>query len=294
MATVLIDGKKVAADARQALQGEIAALKQAGYTPGLAVVLVGEDPASQVYVGSKVKACEELGIYSQKWALPTETTQEQLVELIHQLNADERIHGILVQSPPPAHIDEEAVILNIDPRKDVDGFHPINVAKLVLEDPTGFVPCTPLGCMELLRAYGIETQGKHAVVIGRSMIVGKPMAHLLVSKQANATVTIAHSRTTGLAELCRTADILVAAVGRPEMVKADFVKPGAVVLDVGINRVADATRPRGYRIVGDVDFAAVQDKCSAITPVPGGVGPMTIAMLMANTVKACRQINGLV
>ena len=294
MSTILIDGKKVAAEVRQALQEEIRTLKQAGHTPGLAVVLVGDDPASQVYVGSKVKACEELGIYSQKWALPAETTQEQLVELIHQLNADERIHGILVQSPPPAHIDEEAVILNIDPRKDVDGFHPTNVAKLVLEDPTGFVPCTPLGCMELLRAYGIETQGKHAVVIGRSMIVGKPMAHLLVSKQANATVTIAHSRTANLAELCRTADILVAAVGRPEMVKADFIKPGAVVLDVGINRVEDATRPRGYRIVGDVDFAAVEGSCSAITPVPGGVGPMTIAMLMANTVKACRQIKGLV
>ena len=294
MATTLIDGKDVAQRVREGLKQQIAALTQAGHTPGLAVVLVGSDPASQVYVNSKVKACEELGIYSQKWALPAETTQDELVELIHRLNADERIHGILVQSPPPPHIDEEAVILNIDPRKDVDGFHPTNVAKLVLEDPTGFVPCTPLGCMELLRAYGIETQGKHAVVIGRSMIVGKPMAHLLVSKQANATVTIAHSRTANLAELCRTADILVAAVGRPEMVKADFIKPGAVVLDVGIKRVEDATRPRGYRIVGDVDFAAVEGSCSAITPVPGGVGPMTIAMLMANTVKACRQIKGLV
>lgn len=293
MAPILIDGKKTAAQSRVALQEEIAALKQAGYTPGLAVVLVGEDPASQVYVNSKVKACEELGIYSQKWALPKETTQEQLVELIHKLNADPQIHGILVQSPPPPHIDEEAVILNIDPRKDVDGFHPVNVAKLVLEDETGFVPCTPLGCMELLRAYDIPTQGKHAVVIGRSMIVGKPMANLLVSKRANATVTIAHSRTANLAEVCRTADILVAAVGRPEMVKADFIKPGAVVIDVGINRIADETRPRGYRIVGDVDFAAVEGLCSAITPVPGGVGPMTIAMLMANTVKACRQINGI-
>lgn len=289
MTTTLIDGKKVAADVRARLVKEIEELKAAGHTPGLAVVLVGEDPASQVYVGSKVKACAELGIYSQKWALPAETTQEELVQLIHQLNADERIHGILVQSPPPPHIDEEAVILNIDPRKDVDGFHPANVAKLVLEDETGFVPCTPLGCMELLAAYGIPTAGKHAVVIGRSMIVGKPMANLLVSKKANATVTIAHSRTADLPGLCRTADILVAAVGRPEMVKADYVKPGAVVLDVGINRIEDATRPRGYRIVGDVDFEAVKDSCSAITPVPGGVGPMTIAMLMANTVKACRQ-----
>lgn len=289
MTPTLIDGKKVAADVRARLVKGIEELKVTGHTPGLAVVLVGEDPASQVYVGSKVKACAELGIYSQKWALPAETTQEELVQLIHQLNADERIHGILVQSPPPPHIDEEAVILNIDPRKDVDGFHPANVAKLVLEDETGFVPCTPLGCMELLAAYGIPTAGKHAVVIGRSMIVGKPMANLLVSKKANATVTIAHSRTADLPGLCRTADILVAAVGRPEMVKADYVKPGAVVLDVGINRIEDATRPRGYRIVGDVDFEAVKDTCSAITPVPGGVGPVTIAMLMANTVKACRQ-----
>ena len=290
MIPTLIDGKEVAAKVREGLLKEIEELKAQGHTPGLAVVLVGEDPASQVYVGSKVKACADLGLYSQKWALPAETKQEELVELIHKLNADDRIHGILVQSPPPPHINEEAVILNIDPRKDVDGFHPANVAKLVLEDEEGFVPCTPLGCMELLKAYGIETAGKHAVVIGRSMIVGKPMANLLVAKKANATVTIAHSRTRDLPGLCRTADILVAAVGRPEMVNADYVKEGAVVLDVGINRIADATRPRGYRIVGDVDFEAVKDKCSYITPVPGGVGPMTIAMLMANTVKACRQL----
>ena len=290
MEPVLIDGKKVATQVREGLLAEIAELKAQGHTPGLAVVLVGNDPASQVYVGSKVKACAELGLYSQKWELPSDTTQEELVKLIHQLNADDRIHGILVQSPPPPHIDEEAVILNIDPRKDVDGFHPANVAKLVLEDEEGFVPCTPLGCMELLKAYGIETAGKHAVVIGRSMIVGKPMANLLVAKKANATVTIAHSRTKDLPGLCRTADIIVAAVGRAEMVKADFVKEGAVVLDVGINRIADETRPRGYRIVGDVDFDDVKDKCSYITPVPGGVGPMTIAMLMANTVKACRQL----
>lgn len=290
METTLIDGKEVAAKVRASLQQEIEELKAAGNTPGLAVVLVGDDPASQVYVGAKVKACAELGLYSQKWTLPADATQEELVKLIHQLNADERIHGILVQSPPPAHIDEETVILNIDPRKDVDGFHPTNVAKLVLEDEEGFVPCTPLGCMELLKAYGIETAGKHAVVIGRSMIVGKPMAHLLVAKNANATVTIAHSRTKDLPALCRTADIIVAAVGRPEMVTADYVKEGAVVLDVGINRIPDASRPRGYRIVGDVDFESVKDKCSYITPVPGGVGPMTIAMLMANTVKACRQL----
>ncbi|MDO5449931.1 MAG: bifunctional methylenetetrahydrofolate dehydrogenase/methenyltetrahydrofolate cyclohydrolase FolD [Akkermansia sp.] len=290
MTPTLIDGKEVAARVREGLKAEIAELTAAGHTPGLAVVLVGNDPASQVYVGSKVKACQELGLYSQKWELPAETTQEELVELIHKLNADDRIHGILVQSPPPPHINEEAVILNIDPRKDVDGFHPANVAKLVLEEEEGFVPCTPLGCMELLKAYGIETAGRHAVVVGRSMIVGKPMANLLVSKKANATVTIAHSRTKDLAALCRTADIVVAAVGRPCMIGADHIKEGAVVLDVGINRIADATRPRGYRIVGDVDFDAVKDRCSAITPVPGGVGPMTIAMLMANTVKACRQL----
>ena len=288
--TTLINGKEVSQRIRAGLKTEVAELTAQGRTPGLAVVLVGEDPASQVYVGSKVKACAELGIYSQKWTLPTETTQEELVALIRRLNEDDRIHGILVQSPPPKHIDEEAVVLTIDPRKDVDGFHPVNVAKLVLEEDEGFVPCTPLGCMELLKAYGIETAGKHAVVIGRSMIVGKPMANLLVSKKANATVTIAHSRTSNLAEICRSADIIVAAVGRPKMVTADFIKPGAVVLDVGINRVPDASTPKGYRIVGDVDFENVRELCSAITPVPGGVGPMTIAMLMANTVKACRQL----
>lgn len=290
MTTTLINGKEISRRIRQGLKAEIAELTAQGRTPGLAVVLVGEDPASQVYVGSKVKACAELGIYSQKWALPTETTQDQLIDLIRQLNADDRIHGILVQSPPPKHIDEEAVVLTIDPRKDVDGFHPVNVAKLVLEEDEGFVPCTPLGCIELLKAYGIETAGKHAVVIGRSMIVGKPMANLLVSKKANATVTIAHSRTRNLAEICRSADIIVAAVGKPHMITAEHIKPGAVVLDVGINRIPDSSSPKGYRIVGDVDFDNVRDLCSAITPVPGGVGPMTIAMLMANTVKACRQL----
>ena len=292
MNTIIIDGKHTSERVRRNLRSVIEQLKQAGHTPGLAVVLVGEDPASQVYVNSKVKACEELGIYSQKWVLPTETSQEELVQLIDRLNHDDRIHGILVQSPPPPHIDEAAVVLCIDPRKDVDGFHPVNVAKLVMEDSSGFVPCTPLGCMALLKEYGIETKGKYAVIIGRSMIVGKPMAHLLMSKQANATVTVAHSRTTNLADLCRTADILVAAVGRPGLVTAQYVKPGAVVLDVGINRVEDSTRPRGYRIVGDVNYDEVAPLCSAITPVPGGVGPMTIAMLMANTVKACRAACG--
>ncbi len=287
--TKQINGKEIAESVRESLRKEIDLLSARGYQPGLAVVLVGEEPASQVYVASKVRACAELGLRSQKWVLPAETTQGELISLIHQLNADPAVHGILVQSPPPPHINERAVVLAIDPRKDVDGFHPENVAKLVLEDPSGFVPCTPLGCMELLRTAGIETAGAHAVVVGRSMIVGKPMAHLLMSKRANATVTIAHSRTRNLAALCRTADIIVAAVGRPEMITADFVKKGAVVIDVGINRIADSSRPRGYRIVGDVDYASVAPNCRAITPVPGGVGPMTIAMLMANTVKACRQ-----
>ncbi|MCC8021579.1 MAG: bifunctional methylenetetrahydrofolate dehydrogenase/methenyltetrahydrofolate cyclohydrolase FolD [Akkermansia sp.] len=287
--TKQINGKEIAESVRESLRKEIGLLSARGYQPGLAVVLVGEDPASQVYVASKVRACAELGLRSQKWVLPAETTQGELISLIHQLNADPAVHGILVQSPPPPHINERAVVLAIDPRKDVDGFHPENVAKLVLEDPSGFVPCTPLGCMELLRTAGIETAGAHAVVVGRSMIVGKPMAHLLMSKRANATVTIAHSRTRNLAALCRTADIIVAAVGRPEMITADFVKKGAVVIDVGINRIADSSRPRGYRIVGDVDYASVAPNCRAITPAPGGVGPMTIAMLMANTVKACRQ-----
>lgn len=288
MNPILINGKEVAQQVRADLISQIQELRDRGVTPGLAVILVGKDPASQVYVGSKVKACAELGLRSFHYELPEETAQDELIALIHRLNADPEVHGILVQSPPPRHIDESAVILNIDPRKDVDGFHPVNVAKLVLEDETGFVPCTPLGCMELLKSAGVATAGKHAVVIGRSMIVGKPMAHLLLGKKSNATVTIAHSRTTDLPGLCRTADILVAAVGRPAMVTRDFIKPGAVVIDVGINRIPDATRPRGYRIVGDVDFDGVKDLCSAITPVPGGVGPMTIAMLMANTVKACR------
>lgn len=288
----IIDGKQVASQVLEEVGKDIARLREQGITPGLAVVLVGEDPASQVYVNSKVKKCAELGMNSRKIVLPSDASQEELLQVVRDLNADPSIHGILVQSPPPSHIDEAAVVLEIDPAKDVDGFHPENVAKLVLEDETGFVPCTPLGCMRLLKAAGIETAGANAVVIGRSMIVGKPMAHLLMSKQANATVTVAHSRTKNLPELCRSADIIVAAIGRPAFVTADFVKDGAVVVDVGINRVEDASAKRGYRIVGDVAYDEVAPKCRAITPVPGGVGPMTIAMLMANTVKACRQQTG--
>ena len=286
----LIDGKSVAAAVIAECQLEIAALQQQGIQPGLAVVIVGDDPASHVYVGSKVKTCAELGMHSEKIQLPASTSQEELLEVVHRLNADPKIHGILVQSPPPPHIDEEEIIRAIDPRKDVDGFHPENVAKLVLEDPTGFVPCTPAGSMRLLEAAGIDTPGANVVVLGRSMIVGKPMALLLMAKNANATVTVAHSRSRDLPALCRGADILVAAVGRPEMVKADWVKEGAVVIDVGINRVPDATKKSGFRLTGDVAFDEVAPKCRAITPVPGGVGPMTIAMLMKNTLQAARQL----
>ena len=286
----ILDGKAVAASVLEECRAETAALKAKGITPGLAVVLVGNDPASAVYVGSKARTCADLGFHSVKIELPAETTQEELLKVVADLNADPAVHGILVQSPPPKHIDEEAVIRAIDPRKDVDGFHPENVAKLVLEDPTGFVPCTPGGCMKLLEISGIDTNGAEAVVIGRSMIVGKPMAMLLVAKNSNATVTIAHSRSKDLPAICRRADILIAAVGRPEMVKADWVKPGAVVIDVGINRVPDPSKKSGHRLTGDVDFAEVAPLCAAITPVPGGVGPMTIAMLMKNTLQAARQL----
>jgi methylenetetrahydrofolate dehydrogenase (NADP+) / methenyltetrahydrofolate cyclohydrolase len=286
----IIDGKAVAAAVLDECRAEAAALTAKGITPGLAVVLVGEDPASKVYVGSKVRTCGELGFHSRKIELPAETTQEELLEVVRGLNADPAIHGILVQSPPPKHIDEEEIIRAIDPRKDVDGFHPENVAKLALEDPSGFVPCTPAGCMKLLEVSGIDTNGAEAVVIGRSMIVGKPMALLLVSKKSNATVTIAHSRSKDLPAICRRADILVAAVGRPEFVKADWVKDGAVVIDVGINRVEDPSKKSGHRLIGDVAFDEVAPKCAAITPVPGGVGPMTIAMLMKNTLQAARQL----
>lgn len=288
--TSVIDGKAVAASVLEECRSEVAELKARGITPGLAVVLVGDDPASHVYVGSKVRTCGDLGLHSEKIILPASTSQEELIAVVQRLNADPAIHGILVQSPPPKHIDEEAVIRTIDPRKDVDGFHPENVAKLALEDPTGFVPCTPAGCMRLLAAAGVKTAGAEAVVIGRSMIVGKPMALLLMAKGSDATVTVAHSRSKDLPAICRRADIIVAAVGRPEMVKADWVKEGAVVIDVGINRVDDPAAKKGYRLVGDVAYEEVAPKCSAITPVPGGVGPMTIALLIKNTLQAARQL----
>ena len=289
MATI-IDGKKVAAEVLSECSEEIAELKSRGITPGLAVVLIGEDPASQVYVNSKVRKCAELGIHSEKIILSKQTTQEEVLETVARLNADPAIHGILVQAPPPLQIDEEAIVRAIDPAKDVDGFHPENVAKLVLEDSTGFVPCTPAGCMRLLEAIGVETAGAEAVVVGRSMIVGKPMALLLMARGSDATVTVAHSRTKDLAEVCRRADIIVAAVGIPEFIRADFVKAGATVIDVGINRVEDQSAKRGYRLCGDVAYDEVSEKAGAITPVPGGVGPMTIALLMKNTIKAARAI----
>ena len=287
----LIDGRAIAEKVYVDLRAEIADLKAKGVTPGLAVILVGDNAASRAYVRSKDKMCRELGLHSIKFELPASTTQAELVARVQELNRDSSIHGILVQSPPPEHIDESAIVRALEPRKDVDGFHPENVAKLVLEDPSGFVPCTPLGVQRLLTESKIEVDGAHVVVLGRSMIVGKPLALLLMQKRrnANATVTVVHSRSRDLAEITRSADILVAAIGRAEFLKADHVREGAVVVDVGINRVEDAAKERGYRLVGDVAFDEVSMKASAVTPVPGGVGPMTIAMLMANTIKAARQ-----
>ena len=293
----LISGTQIASEVLAECQRDIAELKALGRTPGLAVVLVGDDPASRAYVRSKDKKCHDLGLHSVRHELPASTSQAELLALVQQLNADTSIHGILVQSPPPPHIDEAAIIRAIDPMKDVDGFHPVNVAKLALEDPSGFVPCTPLGCQRMLIASGIETTGTNVVIVGRSMIVGKPMAMLMMAKGkgGNATVTVAHSRSRDLATITRRADIIIAAIGRAHFIKAEHVSEGTVVIDVGINRIDvginridDATNERGYRLVGDVAFDEVAPKCRAITPVPGGVGPMTIAMLMANTIKACR------
>ncbi len=286
----IINGKSISENVLEECRIDVENLKEQGVKPGLAVVLVGNDPASKAYVGSKVRTCIKLGLHSLKIELPESTSQEELLKVIDQLNNDSEIHGILVQSPPPNHIDESAVVLAIDPAKDVDGFHPENVAKLALEDPSGFVPCTPLGCQRLLAEYSIDTNGANVVIVGRSMIVGKPLALLLMAKGplGNATVTVAHSRTKGLEKICKEADILIAAVGRPKFLSREHVKEGAVVIDVGINRVDDNSSNKGYRLVGDVDFEGVAEICSAITPVPGGVGPMTIAMLISNTIKACR------
>ena len=289
----IIDGKKVAQVVLAECRDKVARLKEHGIQPGLAVVLIGTDPASQTYVSSKARTCAELGMHSRKIELPAETTEAEVLRVIFELNADPAIHGILVQSPPPPQIDEARIVRALLPSKDVDGFHPENVAKLTLEDRSGFVPCTPLGCQRLLIEYGIPTDGAEVVVLGRSMIVGKPMALLLMAKGpgGNATVTVAHSRTNHLPEVCRRADILIAAIGRPHFVTPEFVKEGATVIDVGINRVPDASTKSGFRLVGDVDYASVAPRCHAITPVPGGVGPMTIAMLMQNTLQAAATIS---
>lgn len=276
----ILSGKEVSARIKEKLKAEVAALTEKGVTPGLAVVIVGNDPASKVYVGRKEAMCAELGMYSEKYALPEDTAQSELLALIEKLNSDPNIHGILVQLPLPELLDEKAVIAAIAPQKDVDAFHPVNVGKIMIGD-YDFVPCTPAGIMELIAESGVEVEGKNCVVIGRSNIVGKPMSMLLLHK--NGTVTICHSRTKNLAEITRNADILVAAVGRAHFVTADMVKPGAVVIDVGMNRLEDG------KLVGDVDFDAVEPIVAAITPVPGGVGPMTISMLMRNTLTAAKR-----
>jgi methylenetetrahydrofolate dehydrogenase (NADP+) / methenyltetrahydrofolate cyclohydrolase len=287
----IIDGKKIAAEIQEELKGDIAELKQKKIIPGLAVVLVGDDPASQIYVRNKRRTCAELGINSYAHDLPKNCTERRLLNLIGKLNADPKVHGILVQSPVPSQIDEQKVLNSIDPAKDVDGFHPVNKGKL-LNGEECFVACTPAGCQELLLRSGCNPSGKHVVIAGRSNIVGKPIAALLMQKAAgaNATVTVCHSRTKKMASIIREADILIAAIGVPEFIKARMVRDGVIVIDVGMNRVADKTKKRGYRLAGDVDFKGVSKKARAITPVPGGVGPMTITMLMKNTVAAARRI----
>ena len=291
MSARIIDGVALGKTIRAEVGAEVAALAASGRRPGLAVVLVGENPASRAYVGSKEKACLEAGMHSVKITRPDTISEAELLDIVAGLNADPAIHGILVQLPLPKHMDSDKVLNSIDPRKDVDGFHPVNVGKLVIGDPTALRPCTPYGVQQMLIRNGIETKGAHAVIVGRSTIVGKPMAGLLIQQGAggDATVTICHSKTRDLPAVCRSADILVAAIGRAEFVTREFVRPGAVVIDVGINRVDDASLPKGYRLTGDVKYDEVAEVASAITPVPGGVGPMTIAMLMRNTLQAMQQ-----
>lgn len=293
MTAKMIDGTAIAASIQEELTAEVAQLKeQHGIVPGLATVLVGENPASQTYVKMKRKRCAEVGIHSVGHELPADATQEQVETLVRELNADPAIHGILVQLPLPGHLDEEAVLNAISLHKDVDGFHPVNIGRLAMKGRDAlFAPCTPAGCIELLDRIGVEIRGKEAVVLGRSNIVGLPVSMLLLKR--DATVTICHSRSKDLPAICRRADILVAAVGRAEMVKADWVQPGAVVIDVGINRVDDPAAKRGYRLVGDVAFEEVKEVAGWLTPVPGGVGPMTIAMLLQNTVKGAKRAAGL-
>ncbi len=292
MTARIIDGVALAKTIRGEVAAEVAKMKGSGRKPGLAVVLVGEDPASAVYVRSKGRACEEAGMHSVTIRLPVETSEAELLATVDRLNNDPAIHGILVQLPLPKHINSEKVLHRIDPAKDVDGFHPMNVGKLVTGDKTAFRPATPYGVQQMLIREGIETRGANVVIVGRSNIVGKPMANLLIQQGpgGDATVTVCHSKTRDLPAVARTADILIAAIGKAEFVTADMVRPGAVVIDVGINRVDDASQAKGYRLTGDVAYGPVSGVASAITPVPGGVGPMTIAMLLKNTLQAMRQL----
>lgn len=294
MTARIIDGKQVAADIRAELKGEVEKLKGKGIVPGLGVILVGDDPASVSYVTGKERTCEELGIYSDHHHLPAGTSQAELMTLIRTMNQDRKINGILVQLPLPKHMNESEVLFAVDPDKDVDGFHPVSVGKMVVGEKA-FLSCTPHGVLHLLLRSGVEIAGAHVVIVGRSNIVGKPLANMLIQKSAmgNATVTVCHTRTKDLAYHTRQADILVAAAGRPNTITADMVKDGAAIIDVGVNRVEDATKKRGYRLVGDVDFEAVKEKVSLITPVPGGVGPMTITMLMYNTVLSAKRAAGI-
>ena len=285
MGAQIIDGKQIALDVRAGVAEKVAALKAKGITPCLAVVLVGENPASVSYVTGKRKALAEAGMADRSEVLPESTTEADLLALIEKLNRDDTVHGILVQLPLPKHINEDKIIMAISPEKDVDGFHPVNVGNLVI-GKKAFLPCTPHGIIVLLERMGIETSGKHAVVIGRSNIVGKPVSLLLARKETNCTVTICHTGTKNMAEITRQADILIAASGHPHTVTSDMVKEGAVVIDVGVNRIPDSTKKSGFRLIGDCDFDDLKEKASYITPVPGGVGPMTIAMLMYNTLEA--------
>ena len=284
-----MDGRALATRVRERVAEDVQALKKRGIVPGLSVVLVGDDPASGAYVRSKEKCSVELGMRGETIRKPATILQDELIAIVQRLNADPNVHGILVQMPLPKHIDADVVLRLIDPAKDVDGFHPINVGKLLIGDRDGFVPCTPAGVLALLREYRVQTSGANCVVIGRSNIVGKPLTALLVQPGTDATVTVCHSRTRDVATHTRHADVVIAAAGRAGLLTADMVKPGAVVVDVGMNRVDDASQPRGYRLVGDVDFESVREVASLITPVPGGVGPMTIAMLMENTLKAAQR-----
>ena len=289
MPAKIIDGKEIAREIREEIRGKVLALAAKGIVPGLGVILVGEDPASVSYVTAKEKACAEAGMASFERRLPASTTQAELLAVVKAYNEDSKIHGILVQLPVPAHIDEKAVIAAISPEKDVDGFTPINVGRMMLEEPC-YLPCTPNGVIELIKRSGVQTKGVHAVIVGRSNIVGKPLMNLLIRKSINATVTLCHTGTKDLASYCKTADILIACAGKAGLVSGDMIKPGACVIDVGVNRVEDPKASKGYRLKGDVDFETAVEVAGWITPVPGGVGPMTITMLLSNTVEAASRL----